>query len=134
MEHSGAGVNSSNEPASVSAMNSKLDDPIYPYTGHDRASEYQDVIEDHCNTIRSQTTSCEKDWKKVNKELSSKFSYSNLKELLNEVRRNERGAFKINIGFENMMYNTVNKATGTIMFLTIITFSTEPLQYRQAMT
>ena len=106
--NTGADVNSSNEPASVSAMNRKLDGPIYPDTGHDRTSEYQDVIKDHYNTIRSQTT-CEKDWKKVNKELLSNFTYSNLKELLNGVRRNERGAFKINIGFGSMLYDTVYK-------------------------
>ena len=69
-------------------MNSKLDGPIYPDIGHDWTSECQDVIEDHYNTIRSQTT-CEKDWKKMNKELPSNFTYSNLKELLNEVGEEE---------------------------------------------
>ena len=62
-EHTGAGVNRSNKPASVSAMNSTLDGPIYPDTGHDRTSEYHDVIENHYNTIHSQTT-CEKDGRK----------------------------------------------------------------------
>ena len=45
----------------------------------------------------------------MNKELTSNVTYSNLKELLYEVRRNERDAFKINIGFGSMQYDTVNK-------------------------
>ena len=41
--------------------------------------------------------------------MPTNYTYGDLKTLLDEVSRNEHGAFKINIGFGSMLYDTVNK-------------------------
>ena len=58
--------------------------------------------------IRTQRTNG-KDWKTINKQLPTNYKYGDLKTLLDEVRRNEHDAFKINIAFWSMLYDTVNK-------------------------
>ena len=56
-----------------------------------------------------QTLYWKKNWKKINKRLHLNFTYGDLKQLLDEVRRDEHGVFKINIGFGSMLYDTVNQ-------------------------
>ena len=84
-----------------------LDMPIFPDNGHASTAEYQQMIDEHYETIRTNTTQ-KNNWKKINQKLSVNFTYRDLKQLLDEVRRDEYGVFKINIGFGSMLYNTVN--------------------------
>ena len=48
-------------------------------------------------------------WKKINRQLSSNFTYGDLKRMLDEVKSDEVGAFKINLGFGSMLYDTIDK-------------------------
>ena len=49
-----------------------------------------------------------KEWITINTQLPTNYTYGDLKTMLDEVRGNEHGAFKINIGFGSMLYDTVN--------------------------
>ena len=48
-------------------------------------------------------------WKRINREIEPGFTYSDLQSLLNEMMNKEVSAFKINIGFGVILYNTVEQ-------------------------
>ena len=45
----------------------------------------------------------------INVQIQPDFTYGDLKTLLDKVRCDEHGVFKINVGFGSMLYDTVNK-------------------------
>ena len=87
---------------------STLDTPILPDSGHPQTTAYQEAINDNytkiCNRTINTTTK-----KTINKQLTPNFTYGDLKRLLMEIRRGESSAFKINIGFVLMLFDTVNE-------------------------
>ena len=103
-EHVGTGISG----GSRTPLNTDLDTPILPPTGYHETDEYKAAIDEHYSTIRSQTNTGS-EWRNVNVEIPPTFSYRDLKVLLDEVRNEEHGAFKVNIGFGSMLYDTVNQ-------------------------
>ena len=85
-----------------------LDNVIYPQTGYEHTNEYKNKLTEHMTVIRTKTTNG-RDWKTINLQITPDFTYRDLKTLLNKVRRDEHGVFKINVGFGSMLYDTVNK-------------------------
>ena len=81
---------------------------IYPDTGHANTTEYQQIIDKHYAKIRTHRENT-KNWRKINRQLPLGFTYEDLKVLLEDVRSTEHSAFKINIGFSSMLYDTVNQ-------------------------
>ena len=104
--HTGRGLNQ--RPLTIPTDTVDLDTPILPPTGHYETDEYRSALDEHADTIRSQTTNGS-EGKKVNVEIPPTYSYRELKALLDEVRREEHGAFKINLGFASMLFDTVNQ-------------------------
>lgn len=105
-QHTGTGVGG--DGSSRTPITIDMDSPILPPTGYQQTPEYQNAIDEHYSVIRSQTnTSTE--WKIINRQIPPSFSYGDLKVLLDEVRNSEHGAFKVNIGFGSMLYDTVNQ-------------------------
>ena len=96
-EHVGGGITTQRTPDAVNSTT------ICPDTGHPSTTEYQKIMEEHWNEIKTQTTEA-RNWKKINKQLPTGFTYGDLKALLEEVRSGEHSAFKINIGFGSMLY------------------------------
>ena len=107
-QHAGAGIGGGSSSSSRTPLNTDLDTPILPPTGYSQTDEYQVAIEEHHSTIRSQTNTG-REWKNINREIPPTFSYRDLKVLLDEIMNGEHGAFKINIGFGSMLYDTVNQ-------------------------
>ena len=101
-EHVGAGVDSGGR----TPLNPDTNTPILPPTGYHQTEEYQQAINQHRSTIRSQTNTGD-EWKIINHQIPPTF-YGDLKLLLDEVRNSEHGSFKIQIGFGSMLYETVN--------------------------
>ena len=102
-EHVGSGTGGGGTP-----LQNDLDLPILSSTGYHETDEYKAAIDEHHSTIRSQTNTGS-EWRNVNVEIPPTFSYRDLKVLLDEVRNEEHGAFKIIIGFGSMLYDTVNQ-------------------------
>ena len=102
-EHVGSGTGGGRTP-----LQNDLDLPILSPTGYHVTDEYKAAIDEHHSTIRSKT-STGSEWKNVNVQIPPTFSYRDLNVLLDEIRNEEHGAFKINIGFGSMLYNTVNQ-------------------------
>ena len=70
---------------------------ICPDTGHSETAEYQELIDEHYDKIRSFTKDYDSK-KYINKQLPPTYTYSDLKKLLNDIRNEEKNAFKINLG------------------------------------
>ena len=98
-EHSGGTFNSNSN---------NLDTPIFLDIGHSQTIGYQEKIDELFDMICTHRMNG-KDWITITKQLPTNYTYGDLKTLLDEVRRNEHGAFKINIGFGSILYDTVNK-------------------------
>ena len=107
-----------------------VNEDIVPDSGHSQTSEYAELLDEHYDKIRSFTR--DTDTKKtMNKQLSSTFTYGDLKNLLTEIRNEEHTAFKINIGFGAVLYDVVNKeykyfyvSTNQLLFERAFTIST----------
>ena len=97
----GQGVSAPIEPAG-------LDEPIVGRTPYQDFGEYEDLLFEHRGVIRSQETN-RSNWRLVNREIPPEFSYRDLKALLSQVMNFERHAFKINIAFSIVLYNTVER-------------------------
>ena len=102
-EHHGGGVSESTpiQPAD-------LDEPIVGRTPYQDFGEYEDLLFENRGVIRSQDTN-RSNWRCVNREIAPDFTYRHLKALLNEVMNSERSAFKINLAFSIVLYNTVER-------------------------
>ena len=84
------------------------DEAICPDSGHRETQEYLDFIRKHYNKIGSKVTDFP--YRKIiNKEIPASFSYKDLKKLLEQVRNQETGTFKINLGFGCVLYDVINK-------------------------
>ena len=97
---SGDGIGSSSEPLI------NLDTPILGNTGYQNTDGYKTILKKHYSNIKSHTIQ-RGFWKKINKQISDDFSYGDLKQLLEEAKRQETEAFRVNIGFGTILYDTV---------------------------
>ena len=92
----------------IPAQPADLEDPIVGRTPYQDLAEYQEVLDDHRDVIRSDETDRPL-WKKINREIDPEFTYGNLKSLLDEVMSQEVSVFKINLGFGVILYNTIQQ-------------------------
>ena len=81
---------------------------ICPDSGHSQTQAYQDFVAANYNKIGSFVNNST-NRKVVNREIPANYTYTNLKDLLNEIRNQETTAFKINLGFGSILYDIVNK-------------------------
>ena len=85
-----------------------LNEPIVGRTPYQDFGEYEDLLFEHRGVIRSQDTN-RSNWRCVNRQVTPDFTYQDLKSLLNEVMNSEKSAFKINLAFSIVLYNTVER-------------------------
>ena len=101
----GGGGGGGNAPGSSLA---DLNEVIVGHTSYQDRAEYEEVLEEHRNVIRSQDIN-RPEWRRINRQIGPDFTYGDLKSLLNEVMRTEVGAFKINAGFGVVLYHVVQQ-------------------------
>ena len=121
--HGGGGESTSIQPAD-------LDEPIVGRTPYQDYGEYEDLLFENRRLIRSQDTN-RSNWRCVNRQITPDFTYRDLKALLNEVMNSERSAFKINLAFSIVLYNTVERifkfyyaSQNSMVFIKAFTIST----------
>ncbi len=83
-------------------------EPILGYTTYQDYPEYQVLMERHRDAIRDKDTN-RSNWRKVNRELPPNFTYTDLRDLLRGLMRDEVSAFRINIGFGAALYNPIHQ-------------------------
>ena len=81
---------------------------IFPPTGYENDEGYLQQIHNHIDKIFSQVSKY-KHVEKVNKQINSDFTYLQLRDFLNEIYSQQTEAYKINIGFGYVLYNTIKK-------------------------
>ena len=85
-----------------------LNEVIVGHTTYQDRAEYEEVLEEHRDVIRSQDIN-RPEWRRINRQIGPDFTYRDLKSLLNEVMSTEVGAFRINLGFGVVLYNPVQQ-------------------------
>ena len=85
-----------------------LNEPIVGHTAYQDLAEYQEVLDEHRDVIRSDEINRTL-WKRINRQIDPDFTYADLKSLLNEVMSEEVSVFKINLGFGVVLYNTIQQ-------------------------
>ena len=91
-----------------SNYNINLNVPIYPDTGHCSTVEYKHIIDENFESIQTHTT-IKSNSKRFNRRLSPKFTYNDLKAMLQDIFSKQNSAFKVKIGFSTILYDTVNQ-------------------------
>ena len=87
----------------------ELNQPIVGQIPYQDLSDYEEVLAEHHDVIKSYEVN-KTLWKHCgNREIEPGFLYNNLKSLLDEIISSEVSAFKINLGFGVILYNTVHQ-------------------------
>ena len=85
-----------------------LDEVIVGHTSYQDRAEYEEVLEEHRNVIRSQDINHSL-WRRVNRQIDPGFTYRDLNSLLNEIMSTEVSAFRINLGFGVVLYHLIQQ-------------------------
>ena len=85
-----------------------LDVPILGDTKYQRRKGYITEINANMSQIRDRTKN-RPNWSRINRRISSEFTYQNLKQMLLDIMKREVASFKINLGFGCMLYHAVHK-------------------------
>ena len=87
-----------------SIKTTRLDKRIYHSTGYENDTGYQNLITQKINEI--------KDWEKkhiINKQINSDFTYKQLNDLLLDIYKHRKNAFKLNMGIRFILYITITQ-------------------------
>ena len=82
-----------------------LDRPIQPSTGYESEDGYQAVLKAKANDIEDKEVISE-NHKVINREIEPSFTYSDLEKLITNIYAAQSNAFKIDIAFGSILYNT----------------------------
>ena len=63
-----------------------------------------------------------------NKEIDSRFTYRDIKDMLLDIYTKKRNAFKVNLGFGFILYRSINRSGNITIPATIISFLRKGLQ------
>ena len=105
------------------------DRPIQPSTGYENDDGFKTVLEEKAADIRDMVT-IGKNHMSINRAIDPSFTYSDLENIISDIYSNQKNAFKIQIGFGFILYNTVSNefryfwnSSNTYLFEKAITIS-----------
>ena len=83
----------------------QLDEPVYPSL-YEKEEEYQNTIRENMNEIQDRLKSFPY-YQIHNKEIDSRFTYRNLRDMILQIYTEKRNAFKVNLGFGFILYKPI---------------------------
>ena len=83
-----------------------LNQRIQPDTGYEENNGYKEILESKAAEIDDREE-VRKYYKMINKKIDTSFTYQQLKDILIDIYTKQSNAFKINIGFSFILYNTI---------------------------
>ena len=81
---------------------------INPHSGYEQEEGYQAIVKEKASEISDRET-IKKHYKIINVEIDSAFTYFDLEKLFSDIYHRQENAFKINLGFGFILYNTVEE-------------------------
>ena len=84
----------------------QLDEPVYPSL-YETAEGYQNLVQEKKEIRDYQETSSY--YQIYNKEIDSRFTYRDIKDMLLDIYTKKRNAFKVNLGFGFILYRPINQ-------------------------
>ena len=83
----------------------QLDEPVYPSL-YEKEEEYQNTIRENMNEIQDRLKTFPY-YRIHNKEIDSRFTYRNLRDMILQIYTEKRNAFKVNLGFGFILYKPI---------------------------
>lgn len=84
-----------------------LDQKVYPFTGYECYEEYQNILFDQKKKQIEDYEKVTQNYTLINRRIDSRYTYKDLEKQLLDIYCSQNNAFKINIGFGFILYNTV---------------------------
>ena len=82
--------------------------PIQPSTGYEEDEGFQAVLKENAAAIRDKE-SISKNHMSINRKIDSSFTYSDLENIISNIYAFQKNAFKVQISFGFILYNTVSE-------------------------